>query len=96
MIPSAVRVIFLLPPTAFFLHEIGRDPFRQQGGDFSQHIGWELGKFRHGGKKSSLEMGHGQKNIPAQLLNSCLQRADSCTLQNRVYTFPSLSTGPVY
>jgi hypothetical protein len=41
----------------------------QQGGDFSQHIGWELGKiptwwekFRHGEKNSFLEMGHGRKN----------------------------------
>ncbi len=43
MIPSAVRRIFLLPPTAFFCM-IGRDPFRLQGGDFSRHIGWEWGK----------------------------------------------------
>jgi hypothetical protein len=42
------------------LHETGWDPFHQQGGDFSRHIGW--GKFRHGGKNSSLEMGHGWKN----------------------------------
>jgi hypothetical protein len=43
-----------------FSHRIG-DPFHQQGGDFSQHIGWELGniptwreKFRHGGKNSDM------------------------------------------
>jgi hypothetical protein len=45
------------------------EPFHQQGGDFSRYIGWELGKiptlwekFRHSGKDSSLEMGHGRKN----------------------------------
>ncbi len=44
MIPSAVRGIFLLPPTGLFLHEIGRNPFHQQGGGFSRQIGWEWGK----------------------------------------------------
>ncbi len=44
MIPSAVRRIFLLPPTALILHKIGRDPFHQQGGVFSWKIGWEWGK----------------------------------------------------
>jgi hypothetical protein len=61
MIPSAGRGIFLLPPTAFFCIRYTGDPFHQQGGDFSQHIGWELGKiltwrekFRHGGKNSDM------------------------------------------
>ncbi len=67
---SSKRKIFLLPPTAFFCIRQTGDPLHQQGGDFSRHIGWELGKiltwwekFRHGGKNSSLEMGHdGRKN----------------------------------
>jgi hypothetical protein len=66
-----VRGIFLLLPTSLFLHEIhvGQDPFRQQGVDFSRHIGWEWGKiptwwekFWHSGKNSSLEMGLGRNN----------------------------------
>jgi hypothetical protein len=44
VIPSAVRGIFLMPPSAFFCIRYTGDPFHQQGGDFSQHIGWELGK----------------------------------------------------
>jgi hypothetical protein len=62
MIPSAVRGIFLLPPTAFFLHEIGPDPFRQQQRDFSRHIEWEWGKIPTLWEDSSLEMGHGRKH----------------------------------
>jgi hypothetical protein len=34
MIPSAVRGIFLLPPTAFFCIRQTGEPFHQQGGDF--------------------------------------------------------------
>jgi hypothetical protein len=74
-VPSAVRRIFLLPPTALFLHEIGRDPFHQQGGDFSRQIGWGWGKiptwwensFRGNGKRAeknptrSEEFRHGRK-----------------------------------
>jgi hypothetical protein len=56
MVPSTVRGIFVLPRR--FLHEIGWDPFRQQGRDFSRHIGWENGKtaekFWYGRKNSNM------------------------------------------
>jgi hypothetical protein len=75
MIPSAGRGIFLLPPTAF-LHQIDRGslPLTRRGffpaywmgiGKNSDMEGkiptwWE--KFPHGGKNSSLKMGHSRKN----------------------------------
>jgi len=43
MFPSAVKEYLHCHPQRF-LPEIGQDPFRQQGGDFSRHIGWEWGK----------------------------------------------------
>jgi hypothetical protein len=64
MIPSAVRGIVLLPPTAFFLHEIGRDPFHQKGGDFSLQIGWEWGKIPTWWEKSLCGNGNGAEKIP--------------------------------
>jgi hypothetical protein len=83
MMPSAVRGIFLLPPTAFFFasYRPGISFINKEG--ISQHIGWELGKistwwekFRHGGKNSSLEMGHGRKNyhIVGKIPNSDMVR----------------------
>jgi hypothetical protein len=45
------------------LHEIGWDSFRQQGGDFSRHIGWEWGKISTWWEKFLLGNGHGQKNF---------------------------------
>ncbi len=55
--PLQLEEYFYCHPQGF-LHEIGRDPFRQQGGDFFRHIGQEWGKiptwsekFRHGRKQ---------------------------------------------
>jgi hypothetical protein len=64
MIPSAVTGIFLLPPTAFFFYEIGLDPFRQQGGDFSREIGWEWGKIPTWWEKSLCGNGKRAEIIP--------------------------------
>jgi hypothetical protein len=81
MILSAVCGIFLLPPTAFFLHEIGRDPLHQQGGDFSRHIGWELGKIPiwwekslHGNRKTTDKFRNGLKNSYMVAKNSDMVR----------------------
>jgi hypothetical protein len=56
MIPSAVRGIFLLPPTAFFFaSDRPGSPSINKEGIFPA--------YRMGiGKNSSLEMGHGRKN----------------------------------
>jgi hypothetical protein len=62
MIPSAVRGIFLLPPTAFFVSDRPGSPSINKEGIFPgiKDRNWE--KFRHGGKNFSLAMGHGGKN----------------------------------
>jgi hypothetical protein len=63
---SSDRNIFTATHSVF-LHQIDRGALPSTRRDFSRHIGWELRKiptwwekFRHGGKNSSLEMGHGR------------------------------------
>jgi hypothetical protein len=47
-----------------FLHEIGRDPFHQQGGNFSPQIGWEWGKIPTWWEKSLCGNGYRAEKIP--------------------------------
>ncbi len=51
--PIVIRRLFLLIPTVFYPHKIGRNPCRQEGRDFSrQGMGKKTGKIPAYGKKN--------------------------------------------